>query len=298
MITSFKSFYFLPKKSICFLSLFLLLSVITTLSAQEVNYEDFVPVSGEPDIYEKKAIHQRPVIAYPYLQEADVKYSKRIHRVIDTRQRMNKILTWPKNPFSQWIHGYAVDNLVKAYTSDSLYSWYHPEEVKTIGSEVFYTEIPNPYGDPNDPFDVVIDTVDQVFEHYMITKYMLLEDWFFDHKHSVFKPRIIAIAPLFMLKFGGQEIGEYPMFWIKMEELRPLIKNLELFNSENDAARLSYDHFFQYRLFDSYIVKKSNMYDRFINAMDEYKDDPLEAFLQSEEIKNDLFIFEHDLWEY
>ncbi|MCO6494951.1 MAG: gliding motility protein GldN [Bacteroidetes bacterium] len=269
-----------------------------TTFAQQPNFEEFVPISGEQNPYEKKAINERPVIKYPYLQEADVKYQRKIHRIIDCRQKMNKILEWPKNPLYQYIYGYAIDGTLKAYNNDSLYSWMTPEHAQTLGSKEYTIQIPNPEGDPDDPLDVIDSTIREKFEAYKIRKYMLLEDWFFDHKHSVFKPRIMAIAPIFMLEFGGVEVGEQPMFWLKMDDLRPLLKNLELFNSKNDAARISYDHFFQYRLFDSYIVKESNMYDLYVKDYEEFKDDNMAALLKSEEIKNELFIFEHDLWEY
>jgi gliding motility associated protien GldN len=266
--------------------------------AQQPNFEDFVPISGEQNPYDKKAVVERPVVKHPDIHEVDVKYHKKIHRMIDVRQRMNKILEWPKNPLSQYVHGYAIDGQVKAYNNDSLYSWMTPEQAQKVGSREYTIEVPNPLGDPNDPFDVVDSLINETFEHYKIRKYMLLEDWIFDHRHSVFKPRIMAIAPMYILEFGGVEVGEQPMFWLKMEELRPLLKNLELFNTANDAARLSYDHFFEYRLFDSYIVKESNMYDLYIKDMEQFKDDNLAALLESEKIKNDLFIFEHDLWEY
>lgn len=288
------------KKSF-FLIAIALLTIIA--KAQQPNFEEFVPVSGEQNPYDKKAIFERPVIHYPYLQEADVKYHRKIHRIIDTRQKMNKVLEWPKNPLYQYIHGYATgafgsESVVRAFNNDSLYSWMSTEDAKKRGSKEYTIQVPNPMGDPDDPFDVIDTIIKEEFEAYKIRRYMLLEDWFFDHKHSVFKPRILAIAPLFMLEFGGVEIGEEPIFWLRMDELRPYLKNLELFNVKNDAARLSYDHFFQYRMFDSYIVKESNMYDQMIKNMDKFKDDNMAALLESEKIKNDLFIFEHDLWEY
>ena len=83
-----------------------------------------------------------------------------------------------------------------------------------------------------------------------------------------------------------------------MDDLRPIIVNIELFNTDNDAARISYDDFFQMRMFSSYIVKESNVYDMDINLFDEFKDDGIAAQLESDRIKNDLFILEHDLWQY
>jgi hypothetical protein len=67
------------------------------LSAQ-VNYSDFI-TSGEATSYKKQAVRERPVIAYPYLREADVKFSRRVIRCIDSRQKMNKQLEWPKQGY-------------------------------------------------------------------------------------------------------------------------------------------------------------------------------------------------------
>lgn len=41
------------------------------------------------------------VMPRPYLRNADVRYRKRVWRVIDLRQKMNRSWTWPKNPISQ-----------------------------------------------------------------------------------------------------------------------------------------------------------------------------------------------------
>jgi gliding motility associated protien GldN len=125
-----------------------------------------------------------------------------------------------------------------------------------------------------------------------------MEDWVFDYKHSVFKPRIIALAPIFAPTYAGLTVNDQPLCWIKMDEIRYQLANLEMFNRYNDAARLSYDDFFQMRIFDSYIVYESNVFDNFINQYQEYTDNGEASLLKSDEIKNDLFIFEHDLWQY
>jgi hypothetical protein len=47
-------------------------------------------------------------------------------------------------------------------------------------------------------------------------------------------------------------------------------------------------------MFDSYIIKEENVYDRKINQYSTGVD----ALLEAERIKMDIFNFEHDLWEY
>ena len=126
-----------------------------------------------------------------------------------------------------------------------------------------------------------------------------MEDWIFDFNYSDFRARIIAIAPLWRpITESGLELGETPLYWLKMDDLRPILSNQEVFNSKNDASRMSFDHWFQMRQFNSYVVKESNMYDLDIAYFEEFKDDGVAALLESDRIKNDLFILEHDLWEY
>jgi gliding motility associated protien GldN len=131
-----------------------------------------------------------------------------------------------------------------------------------------------------------------------VNRFMIYEEWIFDKQRGMFFPRIVAIAPLFKQTIGGVELGERPMFYVSFEELRPIIINEEVFNRQNDAMRQTYYDFFEQRLFSSYITKESNMYDRAIKDMPEFKDDPMEALYESERIREELFNWEHDLWEY
>ena len=73
------------------------------------------------------------------------------------------------------------------------------------------------------------------------------------------------------------------------------LSKAEVFNHrKNDAARFTYDDIFHKRFFSSRIVKESNKYDRKIS---EYKEG-IDALLEAEKIKEEIFNLEHDLWEY
>jgi gliding motility associated protien GldN len=131
-----------------------------------------------------------------------------------------------------------------------------------------------------------------------IYTFRLKEQWIFDSKTSRMYSRIIGIAPIQPKMIMGQSYDVKP-FWLKMDDCRPTLAKAEVFNRYNDAMRLNWDqHINHHRLFDSYIVKTSEWDDRYINQKSEFKQDGLASLLRAEEIKNDLFIFEHDLWEY
>jgi gliding motility associated protien GldN len=206
-------------------------------------------------------------------------------------------MDWPRSPFYRVIHDNVMNGKLKPYRNDSLSSIYTPEEILKRGTREFTTTVQDP-NYPDDPSATKDTTIVINFDASTIKKYRIMEDWIFDHNYSDFRAKIIAIAPLFKPIFAGVELGEQPIYWVKMEELRPIIVNVELFNTMNDAARLSYDDFFQMRMFSSYIVKESNVYDMDINLFEEFKDDGIAAQLESDRIKNDLFILEHDLWQY
>ena len=55
-----------------------------------------------------------------------------------------------------------------------------------------------------------------------------------------------------------------------------------------------YDDIFWKRMFSSTIVKESSVYDR---RVDEFMVG-LDALLEAERIKEEIFNIEHDLWEY
>jgi gliding motility associated protien GldN len=269
------------------------LLLVSSVSAQ-VDYTDFI-TSGEHTSYVKVAVRERPVIAYPPLREADVKFSRRVVRCIDGRQKMNKQLEWPRNPLNRYLYTELGKGNIIAYKNDSLQSFYTPEDfVKRGGGETpLFVQT-----DPEDP-EIGYDSIIVIsYKWEDIHKYWVMEDWVFDYKHSVFKPRIIALAPIFAPTYAGLTVNDQPLCWIKMDEIRYQLANLEMFNRYNDAARLSYDDFFQMRIFDSYIVYESNVFDNFINQYQEYVDNGEASLLKSDEIKNDLFIFEHDLWQY
>jgi gliding motility associated protien GldN len=266
------------------------MAITVVANAQNSGFEDYT--------YPHTAVKERKAVPYRYIREANVKWSKRIERVIDVREKQNKVMHWPRNPFYLIVWNAAMDGAISAYVNDSLTSIVKPEDILKQVSITSTVMIPNPEN-PDDPYDLVPTEVSEVYEPQKITKYRIMEDWIFDYNYSDFRAQIIAIAPLWKpLTESGIELGEVPLFWLKMDDLRPILANQEIFNSQNDASRMSFDHFFQMRMFNSYIVKESNMYDLDIAYFEEFRDDGVAALLESDRIKNDLFILEHDLWEY
>lgn len=272
----------------------LLIVPLAPLDAQ-VDYSDMI-TSGEFNSYYKRGVRERRFVPYAPTREADMKYTKRVIRCIDARQKTNKIIEWPRSSFISHLLTALEEGSIVPYKNDSLASFYNSVQLK---NRLCY-EILIPVSiDPTDPTITIDSTVMECTEGDEIHKFFVLEEWNFNSETSVFTPRILAIAPIFSPKLSGSVIAqEQPLCWIMYsDEVRQTFARWELFNRSNDV-RLNYDDWFQMRLFDSYIVFSNNVFDLYINEFEENKDNGVKCLLAAEEVKNDLFVFEHDLWQY
>jgi gliding motility associated protien GldN len=134
-----------------------------------------------------------------------------------------------------------------------------------------------------------------------VKQILVKEKWFFDKNHSVMNVRIVGICPIRVYnKLDDQgmptdAILKEKTFWVYFPEIRPLLARHEIFNSSNDAQRISFDDYFMQRRFHSYIFAESNVYEN--RAINQYALG-MDALLEAEKIKTWLFEMEHDLWEY
>jgi gliding motility associated protien GldN len=138
-------------------------------------------------------------------------------------------------------------------------------------------------------------------------KYLIQEIVFFDKHTSRLHTKIMAIAPLHPAKLEGapsatdstkimDALRESIVCWIPFDGLRPYLAMQYMIPNRNETKRVTYDEFFQKRLFTSYIVGEGNMYNRWIP---DYKLNDIEGIRKEQDrIATELLNFEQDLWEY
>jgi len=133
-------------------------------------------------------------------------------------------------------------------------------------------------------------------------KYLIQEVVFFDTHTSRLHTKIMAIAPLQSDKISTRDnsdimgsLRESIMFWIPFDALRPYLAMQYVIPNRNETKRVTFDEFFQKRLFTSYIVGEGNMYNRWIP---DYAKTEEEIRKEQERIAAELLNFEQDLWEY
>jgi len=253
--------------------------------------------------YVKETNLTKRVIPYPYLREADVMYFRRIWQEMDLKQKINHPYYYPvepiqdrKNLFDVIRDGLLVEGSLVAYSpgptgeEDEFTLPITADSIRSILNPVTYIDVWDDFGDK-----IGSNAVRNPIESENITRYRLKEDWIWDRQRSERYVRIIGIAPMIEgFDRDGESIGYSPLFWLYYPECRYVFANADVFNLFNDAQRRTYEDLFQKRYFSSYIVKESNVYDR---QVVEYQRG-MDALAESERIKEELFLLEHDLWHY
>lgn len=256
---------------------------------------DEAPMDG---LYaEDETTFAKPV-PYPFIRKADVMWSKRIWREIDFRQKFNQKFYFPPDPQANWKSFITVvldalkEGKITAYdisSTDELLVPVTYNEIIARQTDSSYQIMNRPYP-PYEEFDTVIYTE---FDPTKVMRLRIKEDWYFDSERSQMLVRIQALCPVMIKERNGEEVTE-PLFWISYPESRKVFANALVFNEFNSAARLTYDELFWKRLFDSYIYKEQNVFDRRISQYATGVD----ALLEANRVKNEMFTFEESLWQY
>jgi len=253
--------------------------------------------------YIKEHVRTKKVVPYPPIREADVLWSKRIWRTIDLKEKINFAFYYPVEPikgrlslFDVIKQSLLVDGSLTAYSpgpafqDDEFTTPLSPEEIKGIFIKKDTSMVEDI--DTGEFIEIIQDIELGSVE---ILQYRVKEIWYFDKQTSSIQVRIIGIAPMKEVYSEEQVfMGYQPIFWLYYPECRYVFVNYESFNPKNDAQRISYDDLLSKRIFNSYIIKEENVYDRMIGSYAQGVD----ALLESERIKKEIFNWEHDLWSY
>ena len=252
--------------------------------------------------YIKENTKTQRVVPYPHIREADVMWARRVWRTIDMREKINHTLYYPLEPIND--RKSLFDVIKQALITDGSITAYDPgpllqddefrKPLLTSELKDIFTRVDTVYVEDADG-NMVASVQESSLESRDVKMYRLKEDWIFDKQRSKIDIRILGVAPMKEVKGEDGEIRGYaPIFWLYYPELRYVLVNWDVFNRENDAERRSFENIFWTRQFNSYITKWSNVYDRQIV---DYKQG-IDALLEGEEIKEELFNFEHDLWNF
>ena len=276
------------------------------------------------NVYDRSQHLTREVVPLSHLREADVMWSRKIWREIDLRQKINHPLYYPqedvltdetldRDNLFKALYKAAIGNgevsidVYDAKNDDEFITPLTPQElqIKIEGEEVpiYYKSI-DIYTQGEDSLDL---NGNKIIKEYGrdknkitqsdIVKWRIKELWFFDKQRSVMDVRIIGLCPLVQDRNESDQLtGKFTgLCWFYFQDARKVLKNSQAFNLVgNEAENKTFEDIFMKRMFSSTITKQGNVYNR---KIDQYMIG-LDALLEAESIKAEIFNIEHDLWEY
>lgn len=128
-----------------------------------------------------------------------------------------------------------------------------------------------------------------------VRSYYILERWEFDSRSNKTKRIVEAICPVLHRSDDfGTDAVRYPMFWVKLDALRPYLAQQYIFiDDDNNLPRYTYDDFFTLAMYDGDIYKTRNLTNKSMMQMFPDPDDRKRA---QDSIQNRLDTFDKNLW--
>lgn len=128
-----------------------------------------------------------------------------------------------------------------------------------------------------------------------VLSYYIIEKMEFDRLEGKMKKNVLAICPVLHRtdEFGGDAI-RYPMFWVKMSDIRPYIAQQYVFtDNDNNLARYNLEDFFIMGMYKGSIYKTKNLRNL---SMVQMFPDPEDLKHAQDSIENRLESFDRNLW--
>lgn len=256
--------------------------------------------------YEHSLVHQKEVMPYPHLREIDVVWGTTIWRTIDLRMKYNQFFYFPlekqgsqgRRNFAYTVWDAVVNNDIPIYEDDEFKIPLDNDEFvfRYTKADTLILEIED--DDENYEYKTVL--VPKEFNSEDILQIRLKEAWFVEKQTTRQNVRILGFClARDLFKEVGMErdfIGTVELFWIPMTSynVRKLLVTHEAYYADNIAHLPTWDEIFVSRMFDSYITRESNVFNRTISS---YLTG-LDAILESNRIEDMLLEIGSDMWEY
>ena len=128
-----------------------------------------------------------------------------------------------------------------------------------------------------------------------VLSYYIIEKWEFDSRSNKTHRTVEAICPVLHRSddFGGEPV-RYPMFWVRMDQLRPYLAQQYIFvDDNNNLPRYTYADYFSRNMYDGDIYKTRKLANK---SMMQLYPDPDDRQRAQDSIQNRLEQFDKGLW--
>ena len=236
-------------------------------------------------------------LAYGYIDERDILWSKVVWEFVDLNQKINLPYYFPidtsnmsndrRSLFDTLMRGIKNGSIKNVY-SDSFFT------SKITGAEIDEKLVNvRLNGDYSDTFRIKTQDIEG---------YMMKGMWYFDKRLGELKYRLLALAPMGkdVLTLGLPDIEDeelYELFWVFYPETRQILHDSKVFNPKNVSQPISYDHLLNARRFNAVIVREENVYGN-RSIADYIRGNALFQLLEADRIKESIRNKEIDMWNY
>ena len=233
--------------------------------------------------------------------DADLQWMKVIYRSLDLTKGKNPALYYPEEPNADGENLFFIIMRLLANNKISAYEYLDGREMFTDEFKIkvnemfdrfhiYYTEAKGS-NDKNPIYE--FENAD--IPSNEVLSYFIIEKWEFDTRSNQMKARVEALCPVLhrMDEWGGEAV-KYPMFWVKLNDIRPYMAQQYVFtDDDNNLARYSIDDFFKLNMYTGEIYKTKNLRNQSLRQM--FPED--EAYKHAQDsIEQRLRSFNQDLW--
>ncbi|TRZ43221.1 gliding motility protein GldN [Robertkochia solimangrovi] len=247
-------------------------------------------------------------LAYGYVDDRDILWSKTVWEKIDLDERINFPLYYPIDTVGigsdrRSLYDVLMRNIengkIDAIYSDSYFTDKRSLEdlaatlVKVDTTDLGYEQLNA--GEP-----VSLEYINRrKITAADIQEWRIKGVWYFDKRQGEIKYRLLGIAPVAPdVNFIDSEQSDLvPLFWVWFPSVREILHEAKAFNNQNSSRPISFDQLLNARRFNAYIYKEENVQqDREIK---EYiSDNALFQLLEAQRIKEEIRNKEQDMWSY
>ena len=291
---------------------FILLLVLALHSYSGWSQSNLLNAKVPQEIGIQEEEYQNP-IAYGYVDDRDVLWSKTIWEIVNLNERINFPYYYPtidngflsetrKSLFRVLYDNIAEGNITEIYSS----SYFNDNEKLTFDDLGEKLEMRNLSTMGIEKSNAGEEVTDDDYDTYTIQsdkieQYLIKGTWYFNKRLGELKYRLLGIAPVApdvsTLSQGPEAMKDalVPLFWVWFPDARESLSNSKVFNTKNSSQPITFDHMLNSRRFNAIIYKEENVYED--REVKEYiYEDALRQLLESERIKSLIRDFEQDMW--
>lgn len=269
-------------------------------TAQVVKKNDGDRRDKKDDASVKVSDRQQAFFEQKEPSEADLQWTKVVYRILDLTKGKNPALYYPEEPNEDGQSMFFIIMRLLANNQISAYEYLD-------GREMFTDEYKIKVSEMLDRFHVLFSEAkgsteknpkyaieDADIPGNEILSYFIIEKWEFDTRTNAMRCRVDALCPVLHRDDGYGNVIPFPMFWVKLNDIRPYIAQQYIFtDDDNNLTKYNLDDFFKLNMYTGDIYKTKSLRNK--TLMELYPDSVALKHAQ-DSIEERLHRFDKNLW--